>query len=286
MPFMNITGPELAFALENVEATHLQRQVETYRQLTARDQARTIVVNGGIAAFTETVFGRKLNHVTGFGMGSAVSADCMDMIEQAYAAMDLDVEIDMCPHAHPTVLPTLADRGYKALAFSNTYIRQLTDSDTDVARSSAVEVVGERTQVEDLFVSHSIAGFSVQAVPRPTILLETLARIAVTRADTFLFAANLDGEIAGTAGMSIVESPVGRIAHLYIASTLPTYRGRGVQLALLRARLMAATHARCVLASVTARPSNASARNAERIGFNLAYTKATFVKRRRDIAMK
>jgi len=48
---------------------------------------------------------------------------------------------------------------------------------------------------------------------------------------------------------------------------------------LIRSRLAAAQEAGCTIASITARPQNVSARNTERAGFSLAYTKATFVKR-------
>src|SRR5471032_2219482 len=329
---MILTGPEISYALEHAEASHLRRQVETYCQLTHRKSARAIAMSGGIAAVTETVFGRKLNHVTGLGMGAHVGKQAVEELEQAYAELDLDVEIDLCPHADSTALAVLAERGYGVRAFSNTYVRRLADSDADavlpdsveidlcphadstalavlaergygvrafsntyvrrLADSDAdavlpdsIEIVEERGQVEGVFVPHSIAGFAVQAVPRPAILLETLARIAVARADTVLFMARQDGEIAGTAGMSVIDTPAGPIAHLYIASTLPVYRGRGVQLALLRARLSAARRAGCVMASVTARPANTSARNTERAGFSLAYTKSTLVRRHRNRAI-
>jgi GNAT superfamily N-acetyltransferase len=282
---MILTGPEISYALEHAEASHLRRQVETYCQLTHRKSARAIAVSGGIAAVTETVFGRKLNHVTGLGMGAPVGKQAVEELEQAYAELDLDVEIDLCPHADSTALAVLAERGYGVRAFSNTYVRRLADSDADAVLPDSIEIVEERGQVEGVFVPHSIAGFAVQAVPRPAILLETLARIAVARADTVLFMARQDGEIAGTAGMSVIDTPAGPIAHLYIASTLPAYRGRGVQLALLRARLSAARRAGCVMASVTARPANTSARNTERAGFRLAYTKSTLVRRHRNRAI-
>jgi GNAT superfamily N-acetyltransferase len=88
--------------------------------------------------------------------------------------------------------------------------------------------------------------------------------------------ARVDGKIAGSAGLSLIETPFGGVAHLYIDSTLPEYRGRGVQAALIRARLAAAHRAGYDLASLSARPTNASSRNAEKSGFTLAYTRPTF----------
>ena len=275
---MILTGPELARALEQAEATHLSRQVAACRELGYKD-ARAIAIAGGVAALTDPAFGRKLNHVTGLGMGAPVDSGELARLEAAYAAHGLETQVDACPHADSGTLAVLAERGYAANAFSNTYVRHLAPADAYAAAGSGIEIIADRVLVAATFAGDSVAGFSVQAVNRPPILLETLARIALQRSDTLLFAAAVDGKVAGTAGMSLVETPAGLLAHLYIASTLPAYRGRGIQLALLHARLAAARNAGCTLASVTARPANTSARNTERAGFSLAYTKTTFAKR-------
>ena len=279
---MILTGPQLAQALEQAEATHLNRQVTACSQLPGYEKSRVIAICGGIAAVTDPAFGRKLNHVTGLGMGAAVNTDELAQLESIYAAQGLDTQIDVCPHTDGGTLAVLAERGYSVNAFSNTYVRALAPTDTYAAEDggSGIETITDRAFVEATFVGTSVAGFSVQAVNRPAVLLETLAQIALQRSDTLLFTATIDGKVAGTAGMSLIETAAGLLAHLYIASALPAYRGRGVQLALLRARLMAARNAGCTLAGVTARPANTSARNTERAGFSLAYTKSTFIKSR------
>ncbi|WP_353190114.1 GNAT family N-acetyltransferase [Pandoraea pnomenusa] len=275
---MILTGFEVAHALEFVEASHLARQVAMFRSLTQRDDAYALNVCGGMAALTDRVFGRKLNHVTGLGMGATVDAEAIRQLEDAYHVRALDVEIDVCPHADPSTLAVLSARGYTVNAFSNTYVRGLEGDDVDLPPPDGVEIVTDRSIVDGLFVPNSVAAFETQATPRPRVLLETLAKIALARTDTTRFIALLDGRVAGTAGVSVIDSPMGKVAHLYIASTHPAYRGRGVQLALIRARLAAARAAGCVMASVTARAQNVSARNTERAGFALAYTKATFAK--------
>ncbi|AMO99489.1 acetyltransferase family protein [Collimonas arenae] len=277
---MLLTSPELAQALEHAEATHLSRQVATYVQLSGRDECRIIAIAGGVAAVTDAAYGRKLNHVTGLGMGAQLNSKELAELERTYSTLGLETQVDICPHAHNSVLAAMAERNYHVNAYSNTYARYLSPADVFAAPRDGIEIVTDRAIVEPIFVEQSMAGFSVQAVSRPVILLETLARIAVLRTDTRLFAATYDGIVAGTAAMSLIETGAGLVAHLYIASTLPAHRGRGVQLALLNARLAAARGAGCVLACVTARPANTSARNTERAGFGLAYTKSTFVRQR------
>ena len=271
-----ITSPSVAAAIESAEAHHLRQQVEIWRALGAAG-AHVVEIGGGVAAFTEPLFGRKLNHVTGLGMDGPVDPDALAALEQAYAARGLGVEIDLCPHAAKDVLALLGRRGYAVNAFSNTYARTLDDVPDRVGDEPGLELL-QGTPADALFVDASVAGFSVQADTRPPELLAALARIALARHDTSLFAARVDGRVAGSAGLSVAETPLGRIGELYIASTLPEFRGRGVQAALLRARLVAAKAAGCALAVVMARPANTSARNTERAGFALAFTKATFAR--------
>lgn len=271
---MILTSPDIAATLEAAEAWHLRVQLETWRALGAAD-AHVVEIGGGVAAFAERLFGRKLNHVTGLGLAGAIDEDALARLEAAYAARGLGVEIDLCPHADAGALALLGRRGYAVNAFSNTYARTL--DDVPARAAGGIEILQGRA-ADALFVDASVAGFSVQARQRPRELLAALARIAQAREDTTLFVARVDGQVAGSAGLAVMDTPRGRIGELHIASTLPAFRGRGVQAALLQARLAAARDAGCALVFVGARPANTSARNVERAGFGLAFTKATFAR--------
>lgn len=277
MPAISIT-PALACRLERAEALHLARQVETCAQLQPGIAARVISIAGGMAALTAGAYGRKLNHVTGFGLGCAVAGHELAALEAAYAAQGLATEIDICPYVDADALKLLAARGYSVNAFSNTYVKALEAPCLASPPDCGVQVEAVSAANADAFFSACIAGFSVQAHQRPLALLEILARIAMAREDTRLYIARVDGQIAGSAGLALIDPAGAAVAHLYIASTLPAYRGRGIQQALLQARLADARHAGFSLASITARPANTSARNAVRAGFELAYTKSTFAK--------
>ncbi|WP_394781542.1 GNAT family N-acetyltransferase [Undibacterium sp.] len=266
--------PELAHNLEHAEAQHLARQVHEYARQHVGEGARTIDVAGGIAALTTAAFGRKLNHVTGFGLGAAASEDELAALEAAYAGLGLATEIDICPYIGADALQLLGARGYVVNAFSNTFVKTLRHGSTQTPPVSGVQIVGVNADNAEVFFSACVAGFSVQTQQRPVALLEALARVALARSDTRLYLALADGVVAGSAGLGLLDG----IAHLYVASTLPHYRGRGIQQALLQARLEDAKREGCTLASITARPSNVSARNALRAGFELAYTKTTLVR--------
>jgi ribosomal protein S18 acetylase RimI-like enzyme len=68
------------------------------------------------------------------------------------------------------------------------------------------------------------------------------------------------------------------VAQLTGAATAPTHRRRGVQSALLAARLADAAAAGCDLAVVTTQPASRSQQNVQRRGFDLLYTRAVLVK--------
>jgi ribosomal protein S18 acetylase RimI-like enzyme len=68
------------------------------------------------------------------------------------------------------------------------------------------------------------------------------------------------------------------LAQLSGAATLPAHRRRGVQSALLRARLVDAAAAGCDLAVVTTDPGSKSQENVQRAGFELLYARAILVR--------
>jgi GNAT superfamily N-acetyltransferase len=91
-----------------------------------------------------------------------------------------------------------------------------------------------------------------------------------------LFAAEADGKpVACAEGMVIPEH---KVVALFGAGTLPEFRRRGIQTALLRVRMAAAYRAGCEYAVTLTQGGSTSQHNAERLGFRLAYSKATMLK--------
>ena len=84
-----------------------------------------------------------------------------------------------------------------------------------------------------------------------------------------------DGAFAGGAGLRLADG----IAQFAGAATAPAHRRRGIQSALLSARLADAAEAGCTIAVITTQPGSTSQQNAQRRGFDLLYTRAVLVKR-------
>jgi GNAT superfamily N-acetyltransferase len=66
---------------------------------------------------------------------------------------------------------------------------------------------------------------------------------------------------------------------LFGTSVLPAFRRRGIQQALIAARLGRALSLRADLASITSHPGIPTERNAARLGFQLAFVRSVLVKR-------
>ena len=89
-----------------------------------------------------------------------------------------------------------------------------------------------------------------------------------------LYLARRDGAIAGGGSIRISDG----LAQLSGAATLPAHRRRGVQSALLRARLLDAARHGCDLAVVTTEPASKSQQNVQRAGFSLLYSRAVLMR--------
>ena len=99
--------------------------------------------------------------------------------------------------------------------------------------------------------------------------LQQFGAIAFARAGTVNFIATLDGK-PGAAGALCLHKGVALFAG---ASTIPEMRRRGLQAALLEARLNYAFEHDCELAMMVTEVGSQSQRNAERTGFRVAYTR-------------
>jgi hypothetical protein len=78
--------------------------------------------------------------------------------------------------------------------------------------------------------------------------------------------------VGGGATLALREG----VAGLFGASTLPAFRNRGVQTALLKERLGRAMTENCDLAVCIAQPGSSSQRNVVRQGFSVLYTRVKF----------
>ena len=120
---------------------------------------------------------------------------------------------------------------------------------------------------EDVWARTAALGWS--ETPEAAAFMREFGAVSSRAEGAVCFLAELEGAPVAAAMLAVH----GGVALLAGASTVPAWRGRGAQAALLRARLRHAAALGCDVAMMGAAPGSASQRNAERVGFRIAYTR-------------
>jgi len=262
----------------------LARRLETTDALAGVEFARAWA---GLNSFTGEVFlpvagghasfggvESPLTQAFGLGLNGPVTEADMTRMEEFYRAYGSAVNIETCPLADPSLLKLLNERGYRAIEYSNVFVRELTGGDSQAWPDAISEVRVRRPALEEaesysLLVAKS---FFENAAVSPALL--DIFSSCFQAAGAFFFMAEVDGVPAGGGMMSIHQG----VASLGGAGTVPEFRNRGVQRALLLARLSKAAESGCDLAMVATNPGSGSQRNVERLGFRVVYTRIKFLR--------
>lgn len=256
----------LAQRLEAMFAAELRLFVDTAISLRPDGPAVSMDVAGGAAVYVAP--GSPLNQAAGLGMDMAVASYEIAELERFFSERETAAVVVVCPMAHPSLLETLAHRGWVADGFENVLVRELAEQDAHVTDAHGIEITEVRTAEERKQWAWIAAnGFCAPFDP-PTAQLQ-LATIAAHRRGARLFIAHVDGAPAGTGELSVQDG----IAWLSADATLPQFRAMGVQSALQSRRLAMAAQCGCALAVSETSPGSASQRNMERHGFRVAYTR-------------
>jgi GNAT superfamily N-acetyltransferase len=267
----------LAERIERVEAQLIAKASEAARRRRADTAGFVIPIAGGVASFAEE--GSPFNKVAGLGFGGVPSAAAFDEIERAFTACGAAVQIELAHLVDPAIGALLTGRGYRLVSFENVLVLAL-KGEPERVTPPGVEV---RPSGDDEFeawldvVVDGVAHPDTQGVPSheafPREIVESAER-DFAAAGVMRYIALRDGVIAGGASFRMAEG----VAQLTGAATAPAHRGRGVQTALLSARLGDAAAGGCDVAVVTTQPGSKSQQNAQRRGFDLLYTRAVLVK--------
>lgn len=272
-----VMASRMAQRVAKAEIIHLSHRLQALQQQFPEEDYSVHFVAGSITLRTLAQFGRKLNHTSGFGMFGPITAEDLESVERVYGATGLPPVLDMCEFADPSAFELLADR-YEITGSICHYQRSLVDVEPSKSSTTPCQVeVFESADHDTAFFQASVVGF--RSGGRDPELLKILAANAVARSDTRLFFATVDGELVGTAGMAVFDVDGCKMANLYVDSTLPASRGKGVHRALLLARLKEAKKSGCEMALAAARQGSGSARNIEKAGFEKAYSCSIFMKR-------
>jgi GNAT superfamily N-acetyltransferase len=267
----------LARRIERAEAQLVARASQAASRRRPEANGFVVPIAGGVATFAEA--GSPFNKVAGLGFEGVPSATALDEIERAFAAVGAPVQVELAHLVEPGIAALLTERGYRLVSFENVLGLSL-DAEPQRITSPGIEVRPSGDDELEAWLDVVAAGVAVpdtqglpshEAFPREIVVdaMRDLTDAGVQR-----YLALHDDVIAGGASYGISEG----VAQLTGAATAPAHRRRGIQTALLAARLADAAGAGCDVGVVTTQPASKSQQNAQRRGFDLLYTRAVLLK--------
>jgi GNAT superfamily N-acetyltransferase len=232
---------------------------------------------GGIATFTAV---GSLNKVAGLGFVGPLDEHALSAVERAFAERGVPVQAEVASLGDPAVVRMLTGRGYRLQGFENVLGRGLPAGPTPplpegvVVAPSSIDELGTWIDVVATGFASPDAQGVVSEESYPRDLLERVVADMASAEGFSRILARRDGVTAGGASLRLSEG----VAHLCGAATLPGHRRRGVQSAMLAARLETAAGAGCDVAVVITQPGSKSQENVQRQGFEMLYTRAVLVR--------
>jgi GNAT superfamily N-acetyltransferase len=268
---MHFVDKAFARRLESVEEMPQVMYARMFQKTRPDIGAAEEEICGGHMIFAG--LGSPIGRATGAGLDRSFTKDDVDRIEQFYRAHNAPSQVDLCPMHEPAVFEMFKERGYAIAELNNVLYRKL-----DVDEKFPSAPVGCEIR-RSLLVEAETAGAIVESAFFPDGAPEAYRGLVAPfyqMERALAFVASLNGKlVACGTGLVIPEH---KVFALCGAGTLAAFRGRGLQTALLRARMAAAVAAGCEYAAVVTQGGTTSQRNAERLGFRLAYSKVTVIK--------
>jgi len=214
--------------------------------------------------------GSPVTQTFGLGLFESPSPEDLDQIEHFFESRGAATHHEVSPFAGASTLQILCSQGYEPIEISNVLYRPI-ELPVETAANKLtdqiqIRVVGE--EEADLWSDVNARGW-MHDHPDFEPFVREIAALLVNRENSPCFLAEIDGK-PGAAGLIAVHEGVALFAGW---STLPEFRRRGLQTALLEARMRYAREQGCDLAMIVAEPGSNSQRNAQRQGFSIAYTR-------------
>jgi len=268
MPFVD---KALARRLESCEEMPQVLYARIYQKTRPDIGAAEEEICGGHMVFVG--LGSPIGRATGAGLDRPFTAEDLDQVEQFYRAHNAPSQVDLTPLHEPAVFELFKERGYAIAELNNVLYRKL-DSKQDIP-ALPTRCTIRRSHPEEAEVTGAIVESAFFPDGAPEAFRGLIAPLYQMESALAFVATVDDQPVACGTGIVISEH---RVFALCGAGTLAPYRGRGWQTALLRARMAAAFQAGCEFAVVVTQGGTTSQRNAERLGFQVAYSKVTVIK--------
>ena len=238
-----LVDSELSSRLERTEGLASARFIEARQRQSPDATPAPAWIEVGNAFVMFDGVDSPLTQSFGLGMRGVVTASEFERIEAFFHERNAPVFLEVSPLASPETLTLLNERGYQPVEYTSVLCRRI-----------GPQCSIPRSKNSAIHVREMILGFG---------------RTFSTTQGTTAMIAEIDGKPIAT-GLAFITDKVALLAG---ASTVPSARNQGAQFALLEARLIFAIEQGCDLAMMCALPGSPSQRNAQRNGFQIAYTR-------------
>jgi ribosomal protein S18 acetylase RimI-like enzyme len=268
---MQFVDKAFARRLESCEEMPQVLYARTFQKTRPEIGAAEEEICGGHMIFAG--LGSPIGRATGVGLDRPFTAEDLNRVEQFYRAHKAPSQVDLCPMHEATVFEMFKERGYAIAELNNVLYRKLEAEEKFPPPPAGCEIRPSRQEEADTAGAIVESAFFPDGAPEA---YRGLVAPFYQMERALAFAASVEGKlVACGTGLVIPEHWVFALCG---AGTLAEFRGRGLQTALLRARMAAAVQAGCEYAVVVTQGGTTSQRNAERLGFRVAYSKVTVIK--------
>jgi len=254
----------LSRRLERTEGHACAQFAAARRRIFPDSGAEWIECAGAWAVFDG--IGSPATQTFGLGLFEELSAAALDVMERFFFDRGAEVHHEVSPFAGVAALDLLCSRGYRPIEISSVMYRPVESPAPAKSGNIRVRVIGP--DEAQLWAGISAKGWTHEH-PELLEFLQQTGAIISAREQSPCFLAELDGK-PGAAGVLAIHEGVALFGG---SATVPEMRRRGLQAALLEARMRYASDHECDLAMMVAEVGSNSQRNAERKGFRVAYTR-------------
>jgi GNAT superfamily N-acetyltransferase len=266
---MEFVDLNLARRLEMAEAHACRVCAEAFHQQHPEFPVAVEDIAGGFAVFAGV--DSPVTQALGVGLHGGVSDSDLDRLQYFFSSRGAAAAVELCPLVEMSLYDRFAKRGFRLLEVSDVLFRKLSPMDGEAKRTPSNIVVRRAAPDEAQLWTKTVAEGFAEHNPLTQAILDVMAGFFPA---AHCFLALADGSVAGGGAVSTRAGVCG----LFGASTLPEFRGRGVQTALLQARIAWATAQGCDVAGSITQPGSGSHRNMERQGFRVAYTRTKLIR--------
>ncbi|MBY0488496.1 MAG: hypothetical protein K2R93_01530 [Gemmatimonadaceae bacterium] len=253
----------LAQRLERAEAHANRAFVEARARLAPEVGATWCDVDGTWAMFDGA--GSPLTQTFGLGTMTDAREAQLDVLEAFFTERGAATSHEVATTADVGLLAHLTGRGYRPIEWSAVLWQRLPRSGGGVGSSMSVRRI-EASEV-GRWADTSARGWA--ETPELADFVRGFGEVSAAAQDTHAFLVEYRGDAIAAGSLHLHEG----VALLAGASTIPAFRGHGAQRLLLMARLAFAMEQGADLAMMVTAPGSASQRNAQRAGFQIAYSR-------------